>query len=63
MCVVGEAPPVVLPDKWLPLPLRPRFWIPYLLILVGIAVGLEIALNVNHADQGSIQFYLETAAY
>ncbi|KAF9442920.1 hypothetical protein P691DRAFT_844735 [Macrolepiota fuliginosa MF-IS2] len=37
---------------WLPLPLRPWFWIPFIFILVLGAVGLEFALHFNKQSNG-----------
>ncbi|GLB39261.1 hypothetical protein LshimejAT787_0604230 [Lyophyllum shimeji] len=37
---------------WVPWPLRPRFWIPFILMLALGAVGLEIALHFSNKNQG-----------
>ncbi|KXN84108.1 hypothetical protein AN958_00433 [Leucoagaricus sp. SymC.cos] len=38
--------------KWLPLPLRPWFWIPFVVLLVLGAIGLEVALHFSKKNQG-----------
>jgi hypothetical protein len=43
---------------WNPLPLRLRFWIPLVVILVGAAIGLEIALYVSNKHQGGLMSYI-----
>ncbi|KAF5380067.1 hypothetical protein D9615_006118 [Tricholomella constricta] len=37
---------------WIPWPLRPYFWIPFVVILVAGAVGLEVALHFSNKNQG-----------
>lgn len=37
---------------WTPLPLKPIFWIPYLFLLVGLAVALEVLLSVSKKRNG-----------
>ncbi|RDB16062.1 hypothetical protein Hypma_003454 [Hypsizygus marmoreus] len=41
-----------LEKGWVPWPLRPWFWIPFVLILAAGAVGLEIALHFSKKNQG-----------
>jgi len=38
--------------RWLPVPLRPWFWIPFVIILVLAAIGLEVALHFSNKNQG-----------
>ncbi len=38
--------------KWLPLPLRFWFWVPFVVILALGAIGLEIALHFSKRNQG-----------
>ncbi|KAF9444645.1 hypothetical protein P691DRAFT_836023 [Macrolepiota fuliginosa MF-IS2] len=38
--------------KWLPLPLRPWFWIPLVVVLALGAIGLEVALHFSKTNQG-----------
>ncbi|KAF5349143.1 hypothetical protein D9756_009317 [Leucocoprinus leucothites] len=38
--------------KWLPLPLRLWFWIPFVLVRILGAIGLEMALHSNKKSQG-----------
>ncbi|TFK41506.1 hypothetical protein BDQ12DRAFT_570247, partial [Crucibulum laeve] len=38
--------------KWVPIPLRPAFWIPFVAIMTLGAVGLEIALHFSNKNQG-----------
>ncbi|KAH8833004.1 hypothetical protein DL96DRAFT_1584277 [Flagelloscypha sp. PMI_526] len=37
---------------WTPWPLKPLFWIPYILILIGLAVTLEVMLSVSNKRNG-----------
>ncbi|KDQ58416.1 hypothetical protein JAAARDRAFT_192990 [Jaapia argillacea MUCL 33604] len=37
---------------WVPVPLRPWFWIPYTVVLIGIAITLEVLLNYSNTHQG-----------
>ncbi|KAF9041203.1 hypothetical protein BJ165DRAFT_1529953 [Panaeolus papilionaceus] len=37
---------------WIPLPLRPYFWIPFVVLLIGLAIGLEVALVFSNRKQG-----------
>ena len=53
--VYPGAPPSPLDRRsktWTPLPLRPYFWIPLIVILVGAAIGLEIALYLSNKHRG-----------
>ncbi|KIM42246.1 hypothetical protein M413DRAFT_70686 [Hebeloma cylindrosporum] len=53
--VVGTPPGSPLDRRsktWTPLPLRPYFWIPLIIVLVGAAIGLEIALYLSNKHQG-----------
>ena len=34
------------------MPLRPWFWIPFVIILVLAAIGLEVALHFSNKNQG-----------
>ncbi|KAF7761476.1 hypothetical protein Agabi119p4_9468 [Agaricus bisporus var. burnettii] len=38
--------------KWLPLPLRVYFWVPFVVALALGAIGLEVALHFSHTRQG-----------
>lgn len=38
--------------KWLPVPLRMWFWIPFVVVLVLAAIGLEVALHFSNKNQG-----------
>lgn len=40
------------PKGWVPWPLRPWFWLPFILVLALGAVGLEIALHFSKKNQG-----------
>lgn len=40
--------------KWLPLPLRPWFWVPFVVVLALGAIGLEVALHFSHRNQGEL---------
>ncbi|KAH0581767.1 hypothetical protein J132_10903 [Termitomyces sp. J132] len=51
----AQVSPRVYGDKdpdWVPWPLRPYFWIPFVIILVVGAVGLEVALHFSNKNQG-----------
>ncbi|KAG6888940.1 hypothetical protein C0995_004795 [Termitomyces sp. Mi166 len=39
-------------NGWVPWPLRPYFWIPFVAILAAGAVGLEVALHFSNKNQG-----------
>ncbi|KAJ3863770.1 hypothetical protein EV359DRAFT_42489 [Lentinula novae-zelandiae] len=39
-------------DSWVPYPLRPWFWIPFFVLLVLLAIGLEIALHFSNKNNG-----------
>lgn len=39
--------------KWLPLPLRVYFWVPFVIALALGAIGLEVALHFSHTRQGA----------
>lgn len=41
--------------KWLPLPLRLWFWVPFVVILALGAIGLEIALHFSKKNQGEFR--------
>ncbi|KAJ3854786.1 hypothetical protein EV368DRAFT_72682 [Lentinula lateritia] len=41
-----------VPDSWVPYPLRPWFWIPFFVLLVLLAMGLEIALHFSNKNNG-----------
>jgi hypothetical protein len=45
-----------LGERWVPFPLRPWFWIPFLLSLVGTALALEVALHFTNENLGMYQF-------
>ncbi|KAF8067656.1 hypothetical protein FPV67DRAFT_1581278 [Lyophyllum atratum] len=49
-----KSPPLDDPkdEGWVPWPLRPWFWIPFILVLAGGAVGLEVALHFSNKNQG-----------
>ncbi|KDR72481.1 hypothetical protein GALMADRAFT_73674 [Galerina marginata CBS 339.88] len=50
-----DAPPTPIgePHKtWVPMPLRPYFWIPLIIFLIGGAIGLEVALHFSNKNQG-----------
>lgn len=38
--------------RWLPVPLRSWFWIPFVIVLVLAAIGLEVALHFSNKNQG-----------
>ncbi|KDR73211.1 hypothetical protein GALMADRAFT_72477, partial [Galerina marginata CBS 339.88] len=45
--------PIGKPHKtWIPMPLRPYFWIPLIIFLIGGAIGLEVALRFSNKNQG-----------
>jgi hypothetical protein len=44
-----------LEPKWLPLPLRTYFWLPFVVVLALGAIGLEIALHFSNTKQGVFQ--------
>ena len=55
MAYIVGPPPRALNRRsktWTALPLRPYFWIPLVVILVGAAAGLEIALYFSNKHQG-----------
>ncbi|KAJ3739563.1 hypothetical protein DFH05DRAFT_1560326 [Lentinula detonsa] len=39
-------------ESWVPYPLRPWFWIPFFVLLVLLAIGLEIALHFSNKNNG-----------
>ncbi|KAF9459137.1 hypothetical protein BDZ94DRAFT_1060738 [Collybia nuda] len=41
-----------LEKGWVPWPLRPWFWIPFVLILTAAAIGLEVGLHFSKKNQG-----------
>ncbi|KAJ4001822.1 hypothetical protein F5050DRAFT_1560083 [Lentinula boryana] len=46
---------VMVPEdkgSWVPYPLRPWFWIPFFVLLVLLAIGLEIALHFSNKNNG-----------
>lgn len=43
---------------WIPYPLRPWFWIPFFVLLVLVAIGLEIALHFSNKNNGELQAFL-----
>ncbi|KAJ3756437.1 hypothetical protein EV360DRAFT_47926 [Lentinula raphanica] len=38
--------------SWVPYPLRPWFWIPFFVLLVLLAIGLEVALHFSNTNNG-----------
>jgi hypothetical protein len=40
--------------KWLPLPLRLWFWLPFVVILALGAIALEVALHFSNKNQGEL---------
>ncbi|KAF8986696.1 hypothetical protein BDQ17DRAFT_1436120 [Cyathus striatus] len=43
---------VVYDHAWIPFPLRRRFWVPFIVILIGAALALEVALHFSNKNQG-----------
>ena len=43
-------------DRWTPIPLRARFWVPLVVFMILLAVGLEIALHFSNVHQGILLF-------
>lgn len=41
---------VKLAKGWVPVPLRAYFWIPLVISMILLAIGLEIALHLNGPD-------------
>ncbi|KAJ3778951.1 hypothetical protein FB446DRAFT_268736 [Lentinula raphanica] len=39
-------------ESWVPYPLRPWFWIPFFVLLVLLAIGLEVALHFSNTNNG-----------
>uniref|UniRef100_A0A0W0FJG3 Uncharacterized protein n=1 Tax=Moniliophthora roreri TaxID=221103 RepID=A0A0W0FJG3_MONRR len=37
---------------WIPLPLRPWFWLTFVVILILLAIGLEVALHLSNKNNG-----------
>jgi hypothetical protein len=38
---------------WIPVPLRPWFWVPFVCLAVCLAVGLEVALSISKKRNGA----------
>ncbi|KAJ3517527.1 hypothetical protein NLJ89_g444 [Agrocybe chaxingu] len=47
-----KTPPTPQAKTWVPHPLRPWFWIPFVLFLLAGAIGLEVALHFSNKNQG-----------
>jgi hypothetical protein len=54
---IGAAPKAGMEKPWIPFPLRPWFWIPFVVLLIGIAIGLEVALHISNKRQGKANIY------
>ncbi|EIN09184.1 hypothetical protein PUNSTDRAFT_67477 [Punctularia strigosozonata HHB-11173 SS5] len=39
-------------ESWTPVPLRPWFWITFACVMVGVAIGLEVALSISKKRNG-----------
>jgi hypothetical protein len=43
---------VKLTKGWVPVPLRVEFWIPLVVVMILLAIGLEIALHYSNQNSG-----------
>lgn len=45
-------------EHWVPYPLRPWFWVPFVVVMTLGAVGLEVALFFSNKNQGAPGFLI-----